>query len=377
MFDVKLYVRDYETPLINYESYIAHKQILLIVPPILLVIGTLGNVFSFLILLKNVKKASTYSYLSVLALMDILVLYIGLCRLWIGQFMIDVENMSNLLCKVVVFMGYFCSDTSVWLIVAVTIERSIVVMFPLKASRLCNARNARICIALIVVIFTVINSHFLFSVHLQQFSYNNTVISKCQAVPFFSHLTDDIWPWVDAAIYSFVPFLFIIILNTFIIKNVISAKKTRTFLRQHSARSPNDNAQRIQGEMSRKLTIMLLAVSFTFLVTTIPMNIALIYKSFSEKSSRVDDATLAKRLLLDTIAEMLMYTNHSINFFLYCATGRKFRNQFKALLCYCCCVEAMKRKLSQTSKRSNTKESKVNLKSDSGQDACRQDGVPL
>ena len=32
-----------------------------------------------------------------------------------------------------------------------------------------------------------------------------------------------------------------------------------------------------------------------------------------------------------TISEMLMYVNHSINFFLYCATGKKFREQLRNL----------------------------------------------
>ncbi|XP_045194441.2 probable G-protein coupled receptor 139 [Mercenaria mercenaria] len=328
-----MYIHAYEEPLMQYPDYVAHKQILLVVPPILLIIGTLGNLFSFFILLKNVKKASTYSYLSVLALMDLLVLYIGLFRLWLGQFMIDVEDFNNIICKLVKFLGYFSSDTSVWLIVAVTIERTIVVMFPLKASRLCNARNARISIAALLSFFCVINCHFLWSVQLQHFSYNDTIIATCQAKPVYTRLIEDIWPWVDAGIYSFVPFSIILILNSFIIKNVISAKKKRDVLRQHSSLSSKQTQHRPEGEMSKKITFMLLVVSFAFLVTTLPMVIVLIYTSFAEDTE--GDYALTRRKLINTIAEMLMYTNHSINFFLYCATGKKFRNQFKALI-FCC-----------------------------------------
>jgi hypothetical protein len=42
---------------------------------------------------------------------------------------------------------------------------------------------------------------------------------------------------------------------------------------------------------------------------------------------------LSIRILTQTVAEMLMYSNHCINFFLYCATGKKFRNMFKAIVC--------------------------------------------
>jgi len=39
----------------------------------------------------------------------------------------------------------------------------------------------------------------------------------------------------------------------------------------------------------------------------------------------------AKLILVRTVCELLMYVNHSINFFLYCATGQKFRRQLCAL----------------------------------------------
>lgn len=41
---------------------------------------------------------------------------------------------------------------------------------------------------------------------------------------------------------------------------------------------------------------------------------------------------MAQFKLVTTITELLMYTNHSINFFLYCATGNKFRQQIFDLL---------------------------------------------
>jgi len=45
----------------------------------------------------------------------------------------------------------------------------------------------------------------------------------------------------------------------------------------------------------------------------------------------MDLAFAAKLILVRTVCELLMYVNHSINFFLYCATGQKFRRQLCAL----------------------------------------------
>ncbi|XP_045194422.2 G-protein coupled receptor daf-37-like [Mercenaria mercenaria] len=334
-----MYVRAYEKSLMVYDEYVAHRHILLIVPPVLLAIGTIGNIFSFCILFKNVKKASTYSYLSALALVDLLVLYIGLLRIWIGQFTTDIVDTNNILCKVGIFLGYVSSDVSVWLIVAVTIERLIVVMFPLRAPRLCNARNARISILIIIALFIVVNGHFLWSVELHHYSFGKTVISKCHARKLFTRLVEDMWPWVDAGIYSFVPFLIIMLFNSFIIKNIVSARQKRNVLRQQSSlrnRNGVSNQNRKQGEASKRITFTLLVVSFTFLITTLPTNLVLIFTSFSDEADNDDDAIFAKRKLISTSAEMLMYVNHSINFFLYCMTGRKFRDQCKMLILHGC-----------------------------------------
>jgi len=327
-----------EAFLMQHTEYEVQKYILLYIPPVLLVIGTFGNLFSFVILLKNTRKASTYSYLSVLAIVDILVLYIGLFNLWIAQFLINVKEMHRFVCKTATFLGYTCSEISVWLIVAVTIERTIVVLFPLKAPRVCNTKYARITITSIIILFASVNLHFFWSVGLEYTHGNETTVVECKARENYTQLVEQIWPWVDAAMYSFSPFVVIFVLNLIIILNVISARKARLMLRQQSslARPGRHKHSQEHGEMSRRITFMLLAVSFTFLITTLPKNIYIIYTSFNKAQDiELEIESLLKRKLIDTIAEMLMYTNHSINFFLYCATGKKFRGQVRALVCAC------------------------------------------
>jgi hypothetical protein len=67
--------------------------------------------------------------------MDSLVLYLGLFRKWVGELTgFDPQDHSEWLCKSIVMLGYSCSDVSVWIIVAVTVERYIVVCHPLKAN---------------------------------------------------------------------------------------------------------------------------------------------------------------------------------------------------------------------------------------------------
>ncbi|KAH3793892.1 hypothetical protein DPMN_147416 [Dreissena polymorpha] len=63
----------------NFPEYMEPNRLLqLYVPPNLMILGTFGNVLSFVIMSKNMFKVSTYCYLALLAIMDTFVLYIGL-----------------------------------------------------------------------------------------------------------------------------------------------------------------------------------------------------------------------------------------------------------------------------------------------------------
>lgn len=337
----------YESLWIDYPEYMnPNRTLKLYVSPILLILGTFGNIFSFIILAKNMLKVSTYSYLAVLAIMDMLVLYIGLLRMWIGQFTVDIQDTANWLCKAVNFLGYVSSDSSVWLIIAVTIERFIAVCFPLRAPRMCNTQRARIVIVLVIFYMCLVNGHIIWTVELQYIYHNGSYVSKCEASADHKLLVKEIWPWVDAAIYSFVPFVIITILNILIIRQVLDARKQRNELQQLTVTSKvNGIVYKTQAkrhcEGSKKLTCMLLAVSFTFLLTTLPMNMLQIVSAFSgpkedEFGSQEYALRYAKFTLARTVVELLMYVNHTVNFFLYCATGRKFRRQFRVMVCLCC-----------------------------------------
>ena len=148
--DLFYYIKGYDSKigipetdsLENYPEYQLSRKLLLYVPPILLVIGTIGNLLSFIVLRAHGSKVSTYSYLAALAVMDLFVLYVGLLRLWIAQLTgLDIKDQSDWLCKFVVFFGYVCSDSAVWFIIVVTIERYIAVQYPLKASIMCKVKH--------------------------------------------------------------------------------------------------------------------------------------------------------------------------------------------------------------------------------------------
>ncbi|CAG5118433.1 unnamed protein product [Candidula unifasciata] len=297
-------------------------------------------------------KVSSYMYLAVLAIIDTLVLYNGLLRIWLVELIgFDYQGAGNWICKITVAFGYVSSDLSVWLIIAVTVERYIVVCFPFQASSMCNVSRARKVIVGLFLLMLVLNVHFLWTAEIIE---EHEQI-MCRGGEHFRQLVEEIWPWVDTLIYSFLPFLTITILNVFIIREVAGAHSNRARLAASESETsciPPGGTNASGGPAARRgntcegtrLTALLLTVSFTFLLLTLPNNIALIVSRFwNQKYDKKEDQMtfqerklavhgMAKFKLLMTIAELLMYTNHSINFFLYCATGNKFRQQVLDLL---------------------------------------------
>lgn len=325
-----MYVHDYETILMEFGEYRVSKWIGTYVPPILLIIGTFGNILSFLILRKSMMRVSTYFYLAVLALADLLVLYIGLLRLWTGEITgVDIRNSNNWICKITIFLSYTASDFSVWLIVAVTVERYIAVCHPLKASILCSVQRARVVTVSMLVLLIMINSHFLLTVHISDTYLNES--ARCEAVPEHQFMVNIVWPYVDTVLYSFAPNFLLFNLNFWIIKQVVTAKKCRTQLQHCTSGRNNQLQKRLPSEGCIKLTIMLLTVSLSFIITTFPVNIYLILKSLWKDEQGLNQ--LVRQALISTITEQLMYVNHCINFYLYCATGKKFRNHMEKLVC--------------------------------------------
>lgn len=214
-----------------------------------------------------------------------------------------------------------------------------------------------------------INSHFFFSdMQLSQQPHSDG--RKCSISK--ETIIGRSWPYVDAALYSFLPFIAISLLNLLIICHLSSAKRRRLFMSAtvrltHVSRASERNHSRTSQltvtngvhaatpgggtgggggggqESGSRLTAMLLTVTFAFLVTTLPMNFTSIASAF------LDNSVIYTPIY--EIAELLMFSNHAMNFYLYCATGKRFRQQLHQMAC--CRVKAARRQQSAVSTNSS------------------------
>ncbi len=146
------------------------KQISLIISPILLVIGGIGNPLCIAVLIRKRKSNPTIVYLCLLAAIDFLVLFTGLLRKYLKESMnIDLRGYSTLNCKFHIFFTYTFMQISSYILVAVTVNR-FTIMFSRtifcrrkQVSRIKKESNKSVFWIFLTICFMVslLNSHFL------------------------------------------------------------------------------------------------------------------------------------------------------------------------------------------------------------------------
>ena len=286
--------------------------------PIIIVMGTLFNILTIIVLLRKRMRSLSYSrYLIVLAVCDILALNVGLLRHYIREVMkVDIRYLSDAGCKIHVFLVYFFTQFSAWILSYLTIKRFIAVWFPFKAKVFCTPKKGTAALVAIGVSLLAINAHFFWTMGLISFPLGPNEekhlcgISDPEYLIFHSY----IWPWVDAALSSYIPFIVMIVCNSLIIAKLLQSKM---------------NKKKTGGQSSRThmktMAAMLLSITFSFLILTTPISIyeAGSYLWWSEEIYKPCN----NLILFWPIVNLLFYLNNAINFLCYCVSWPSFRRE--------------------------------------------------
>ena len=326
------YYEDYTT----YPEYQAGVLIWKVVPPILILLGTIGNILSIVVLTrKSIKTSTTALYLTFLAASDLCVLYTGLLRHWIRYvFNYDLRQLSEVVCKIHIWLVYSSLDFSAWIIIAFTLERVISVWCPISAKTKCSRKYATALLITILLFLLALNSHMLYGkINKDTLDEQNYVfLEYCVAINdnYYDFFTQ-VWPWIDLCMFCLIPVSVIIVGNCCILFRVFrSHQKTRARSVSTVSMNQRTSLQRRRAKHS-SMTAMLFTLNIVFLFTTSPISIYNIgFTHWMESGTSQDYATLD---LWWAIVNMLQYTNNSINFLLYCLSGTRFRKEVKRLFC--------------------------------------------
>ena len=232
----------------------------------------------------------------------------------------------------------FITCTS-WLTVAITIERFIAIRFALKARLICTVHRAKVAIA---AIFTI---SFLF--HLSKcFEYapnmDHTSPKPVNLQPLANNkIYDSLMHGLNIAVAVFIPEVSLFILNTLLIY----------FLIQHN-RSMRHIKDTGKQELIQLTLVVITMVSVFMICHSIGLYLAISIAIYSRK--KVLYTPVGARLR--TINNFLVLVNSSVNFILYTAISKRFRENFQNIFCQCFSNKINKRGLHlKSSTSSNTK----------------------
>ena len=302
----------------------ALQQTWIYLPPLIVAIGTVGNFLTLVtVTSRQCKKSSFTVYLGALAIFDTLVLYTVGTQMWMRLvFGVNIADLGTFMCKWYFFTSFLFPQTSSWLVVALTVERTVGTYFPLQYKLINRPRTGLLCVAVIFVFLLCLNSHLLYGSEMKDFG-NVTLcyfFDDSYADFFFYY-----WARVDFCVYCILPITFIITANVATVLRVI--KSVRSGIRASSSASPDSIRQR-----TRYLLMVTLTVSITFVVLASPLSFWVALAPFVVEDL---NTLTSQETILESVFYFLLFLNHSLNFFMYMVSGPRFRKELKAVVKGC------------------------------------------
>ena len=203
------------------------------------------------------------------------------------------------------------------LLVAMTFDRFFSIIRPLKAALFNTIRRTRIIIICTVLFSIVFNIPHLFVSDNEGF----------QCTPFGranTQVYSEFFYWFSSIVGFAVPFVLLLSMNSLIIhklctRSVVTQKKC-----QESGKTGNSSDTHI--------FIMLLLVTFGFLVLVTPAYILFLYVIIVDYLANPEE--FAKYYAFHNFAHKFRISNHGVNFLFYVISGEKFRTDLRKLLSF-------------------------------------------
>jgi hypothetical protein len=354
------------------------------------IFGIVCNILNLCVLLQRRLKESPYTYLTGLALADMLTLIsISPVSIVRGDY-IRHENifftLTSLEAQIYMPLANYFGQVSIMITVALTMERYLFTTYPLRTQSFCKPSYARRVIAIILILCAITNiprflSETVKKVIGSELTFNS---SSCATHPFLieysstnqSHIgqcfcvvghTRKKFSSIKNYYYStmlvinqIIPFAILLCLNLSLIRRVQMSNRftlKELIARQHynlrSTPPMMNSAKQKRLRDEHRLTKTLVAVVIVFLICntfTIISYPGLVRFITEKKYPKYLHVGFRIQKLITNIMLLL---NYSINFFFYCAFNQKFLNTLKMTFRYekffCRTLPAQQRTLSTNS----------------------------
>ncbi len=272
-----------------------------------------------LMMQKSVRTTPFGYYLAHVAVADTGYLYFGLIPTILKSTGVeDILSYHQIICKFGKFFHYSSGDFAIWLVLAVTMDRFIVVKYPFKAKILCTLRRAKVVCVALLLLSCAFNSYLFITRDL--ITVNSSPLPICGILPQHAYFETYILPWYNIVGLVAIPGTTMFILNTLIVLTLWKQSRIQQNL--------SNDVHGVTSVQTVRTTITLLAVSTMFVILVCPCFLILSLLSYINLNSVNIQYTLS-------VCLTLIYINHSCNIFLYILTSQQFRDTLKVWFCRC------------------------------------------
>ncbi|CAF1641837.1 unnamed protein product, partial [Adineta ricciae] len=216
-----------------------------------------------------------------------------------------------------------------WIVVAFTLERLIVVYFPLQTSVLCNPRSARrICLFILIISFLLPFYSFLMS---NVNSDEKNELSECDIMNEYKAIYFYLTIIYGNLTLTF-PILIVSIVNILTVRQLLRAGRLRKKQQQQQQLSQTKKVDSANNEYvnmimknqleNDKVTWMLVVISITFGILNFPYFILWLVTCIMRVRGDTPPIYVEAGRM---IAEVFYLLNYSLYFFLYVISRRTFR----------------------------------------------------
>lgn len=211
--------------------------------PLLAIVGFLGNAVTIFIMTRRRMRSTTNLYLAALALVDMLYLLLTFL-LGLSHYPQATKREYYVYWRVRPFLMMAtdaCSNTSVWLTVAFTIERFIAVKYPMRGKVWCTEERAKLFIAAVFAAGLVFSLPVPFEWQVVErpppagLALPQATLALDYSDFGRNETYKTVYYWSTALIFYFIPMLALMLFNGFLIKSVHASSKQRTQMTLHGA----------------------------------------------------------------------------------------------------------------------------------------------
>ncbi|CAH1781048.1 unnamed protein product [Owenia fusiformis] len=290
---------------------------------VILVLGLFGNTMAIVIMQqKKYKKISTCLYMTAISVVDNMQIILYLI-FWVYQ-EIKNDQIDKAYCMLRVFSIGWTLEASTYLIIAMTIDRSLMLKMP-HTKKWRAPKRVKIIICLVIVLTSFRNAH--------RFKFATTIFDEN-----LKHLTCSLYredypgsqefAIIDALVQTIIPACILLSFNSYIIHKMKKKVQIGVAL---SANIPNQQPnENLFKAKQRGITVMLICVSFGIVAFTLPVFLMIMIAKRIDKDYQNIIIFGFYQLSLT-----IYFMSFSANFYICLIGGSRFRKDVRRYLGKC------------------------------------------